>query len=139
METPFGNFIILHLWKENEDENVMEWVVSELTRDGQMVICRFIPSNETQQLKNPMYLSLGSDDRVFVTDYTSGRVILLDSDLKWNRILCPSKEKYTNTQQPLRLFYDEEEKQLIVGGYYGVTVFTLGTLLVENMGYHTLE
>ena len=83
----------------------MKWVISELTRDGQMVIRRFIPSNETQKLNDPRYLSLDSDDRVFVADTGNDRVILLDSDLKWNRILCPTKEEEEETKirMPWRL------------------------------------
>ena len=75
------------------------FVVSELTRDGLMVIRRFIPSSETQQLDSFSHLSIDSDDRVFVADVYRNRVILLDSDLKLNRILCPTKE--------------EKEKQII--------------------------
>ena len=102
-------------------KRVMKWGISELTRDGQMVIRRFIPSNETQQLNDPHYLSLDSDDQVFVADNENDRVILLDSDLKWNRILCPTKEETEETKirRPWRLCYDEEKKQLIVGGFRG--------------------
>jgi len=105
---------------------VERWGICELTRDGQMVICRFNPSNETQELNEPQHISLGSDDRVFLADFGSGRVILLDCDLKWNRILCPTEEKEeTRIQHPFRLCYDEGKKQLIVGGEGVVNVYTL--------------
>src|SRR6218665_1211344 len=109
----------------------MRTVISELTRDGQMVIRRFIPSDETQQLNDCKYLLIDSDDRVFVSDEGNDRVILLDSDLKWNQILCPTKkdEEEQNLMWPYMcsLFYDEEMKQLIVGGYIKghINVYTL--------------
>src|SRR6218665_2720817 len=109
----------------------MTSIISELTRDGQMVIRRFIPSDETQQLSHCKYLLIDSDDRVFVADADNHRVILLYSDLKWNQILCPTKkdEEEQNLMWPYMcsLFYDEEMKQLIVGGYIKghINVYTL--------------
>src|SRR6218665_3599597 len=44
----------------------MKSYIIELTRDGQMVVCRFIPSDETQQLNDCKYLLIDSDDRVFL-------------------------------------------------------------------------
>jgi len=159
VETSIGNFIIIHKHEDKEEEEPVvmgkgkhiptdrlesiqgkvgsnrrkrEWlgVVSELTRDGQMVIRRFIPSNETQQLIDCCYLSIDSDDRVFVADAGNDEVILLDSDFKWNRIVCPKTEerKEQILKGPWRLFYDEEMKQLIVKGYFpyhAVNVYTL--------------
>jgi len=100
-------------------KKLRNFVISELTGDGQMVIRRFFPSNETQELNTLRSLSLDSDDRVFVADSGYGRVILLDSDLQWNRILC------STIQGPKRLCYDEEKKQMIVADNYGVSVYTL--------------
>src|SRR6218665_2456991 len=108
----------------------MTSVISELTRDGQMVIRRFIPSDETQQLSACRYLFIDSDDRMFVADegYLS-KVILFDSDLKWNRILYPTNEKLEEQLigGPWRMFYDEEMKQFIIGGFYRdhTNVYTL--------------
>ena len=143
VETSMGNFIILHQCMENEEQEtgpnggIKEWMwtVSELTRDGQMVH-RFSPSNETEKLKNPRYLTLDSDDQVFVTDTENDRVILLDANLIWNRILCPSKEDHDENEEeekkirrPLRSCYDERKTQLIVGGghFYlgGFNIYTL--------------
>jgi len=137
VETSIGNFIIMNR-QETEKDKHKHWSeirkdvsnrgydVSELTRDGQMVIRRFIPSIKTQQLAHNCYLSIDSDDRVFVADPVNDRVILLDSDLKWNRILCPTGEE---KEEQRRLFYDEEMKQLIVGGGFShnsqVNVYTL--------------
>src|SRR6218665_1730490 len=107
----------------------MTSIISELTRDGQMVIRRFIPSDETQQLNDCKYLLIDSDDRVFVADEGHHGVILLDSGLKWNQILCPTKkdEEEQNILWPYSLFYDEEMKRLIVCGYIKghIYVYTL--------------
>ena len=148
-ETSIGNFIIIHEFMEKEekeeDEDKGSWssgrkkvtkcVVSELTRDGQMVIRRFLPSNESQKLNDPFYLTLDSDDRVFLADRENQRAVLLDSDLKWNRILCPAKEDVEETmiRWPQRLYYDEERKQLIVGGrdFYlreAINIYTLSRI-----------
>jgi len=157
VETSIGNFIIIHneeqevmeddlalmeggMQKERLDGKegkrgssglrmLTKLVVSELTRDGQMVIRRYNPSDKTQQMYYSRYISLDSDDRVFVADHGNHRVILLDSDLKWNRILCPTEEEKEETmiREPGRLCYDEEMKQLIVGRILGkeVNVYTL--------------
>ena len=145
VETSMGNFIILHQCMETGERETgpngrikeWTWAVSELTRDGQMVVSRFLPSNETQKLENPRYLTLDSDDQVYVTDTGNDRVILLDSDLKWNRSLCSSMEEHeeeeeeeeTVIRRPLRSYYDEREKQLIVGGGYfylgGFNIYTV--------------
>jgi len=140
VETSIGNFILIHA--EEKEEMVMEewkprewakrrggqnWrlrkvgllVVSELTRDGQTVIRRIIPSDKPQRRTfDSYYISLDSDDRVFVADTCrhTARVFLLDSDLKWNRILSPTREgkKDTRFQKLCKLYYDKEMKQLIV-------------------------
>jgi len=136
VETSVGNFVILHRWLEegkqksesNGKEKVIKWGIYEQTRDGQVVNRRFVPAFEKQRLICPEYLSLDSDDRVFVADKgngNNGRVILLDSDLKWNQIiLCPTKE-LEEMQWPPKLYYDDEKKQLIVGGGFRVNVYTL--------------
>ena len=107
----------------------MKSYIIELTRDGQMVVCRFIPSDETQQLNDCKYLLIDSDDRIFVADEGNDRVILLDSDLKWNQILCQRKkdEEEQNIRWPYSLFCDEEMKRLIVCGYLRghINVYTL--------------
>ena len=160
VETSIGNFIILHKTIFNKNEPIRDltdsdlvYFVSELSRDGQTVIRCFIPSDKTQKLNSPRHLSLDSDDRVFVADFHNRRVILLDSDLKWNQIICPSsstttktmlyrKTSLTNEEKtplwpywpnqwkysrswPLSLCYDEENKQLIAEDCSQVYVYTL--------------
>jgi len=106
--------------KAAESGEHWEWlnVISEISRDGQMVVRRYIPSNEAQKLNDPEYVLLDTDDQVFVADTGNNRVILLDSDLRWNRIICPTNEENNSIiLSPDRMFYDEEMKQLIISGY----------------------
>lgn len=149
VETSIGTFIILHKWFQPEytGDPRCRWVVSEVSRDGQMVFCRFVGSkdNAGRLLLNPRYLSLESADRVFVTDAEMGRVILLDSDLTLNSLclakqeeeeeeytgdvivypysMCNDEEEYTEDVifYPYSLCYDKREKQLIVGGNFGLS------------------
>jgi len=155
VETSIGNFIIIEIQENEKDEEPVVmgkrkhadclesrqgkgvsnrrkkewlWVVTELTRDGQMVIRRFIPPNEIQPRVDFSYLLVDSDDRVFVANPGENTVILLDSDLKRNRILCPTKEDKEEQIliRPRKLFYDEEMKQLTVVSYLSqVHVYTL--------------
>jgi len=144
VKTSIGNFLIFNQEEEEEkkeeddaDEKKegetgsrqrkhkkkINYFVRELTSDGQTVIRNFFPSNETQQLNRPMYLSIDSDDQVFVADMNNDRVILLDSDLKWKCILCPTKdEEELKICSPSRMCYVEENKQLIVGGVENIGI-----------------
>ena len=136
VETPSGNCIILYCWLEKrETENttriglsdkktVMNWGIYKLTGARQIISRRFIPSDETQKLDNPRYISLDSDDRLFVAD--RHRVLLLDIDLKWNKRFSPPKDEGRNIERPERMFYDEANTQLIVGRYLeGANVYAL--------------
>lgn len=136
LKTFTGNFIILHKWRdENEVDTLpgrIEWerlfVVSELSIDGKTVVRRFIPSNGKQKLNFPAYLALDADDGVFVSDNRNDRVIHLDSNLQWNRVICPTHEEHEKSApEPKQLYYDEGKTQLIVrdsGHGEGVLVYT---------------
>lgn len=136
VQTSTQNFIIAHRRREEgeEGDEVEEtnerdkdiWSVSEVSRNGQLVIRRLISEGQTQQLNNPCYISLDSGDRVFVADTMNNRVILLNSDLRWNRILCPTRDEGKIIFRSWRLFHDKEKNQLIVGGLNrGVNVYRL--------------
>lgn len=133
VETSTGNFIILSRLEKIEEKKLSVGTdrikngICEVTGDGQTVIRRLIPSSEMLMLNSNSYLALDDDDRVFVADNGNGRVILLDFDLTWNRILCPVKEETKETKMlcPNTLYFDKDKKQLIVGGVFGVNVYTL--------------
>lgn len=107
VETSRGHFIVSHKWRVSRS-----WGVSELTRDGQTVH-RFCPKGKAQELNNPSNLSLDANDRVFVVDFYNHRVVLLESDLRWGQTLL--REDTDGTQVPLKLCYDRNKKQLVVG------------------------
>jgi len=118
----------------NETTKEVVWCISELNSNGD-VIRRFVSSNEKQKLENPMKLALDSDDQVCATDRANDRVILFDSDLKWNRIICLTKNEDNEEEEegrafmPQTLCYDDEKKQLIVGGYGGlVNIYTFSRI-----------
>ena len=134
VETSMGNFVVIHP-EENVTGNIgrigpLDMVFTELNRDGHTVMRRSVSLYEPrQQVFLDFCHSLDSDDRVFVADTENDSVILLDSDLKWNRILCSIKEEKKDGRKrwPRRLCYDEEIKQLIVGRPFGdgVNVYSL--------------
>jgi hypothetical protein len=109
IQKPNGQFIILHRLMDRETG---QWVISSLTNDGQL-IGHFIPDSKSIGcLDWPFYMALDSEeDRLFVADYWNHRVIRSDS-FSWSE----SETILTTTtiRRPLRLYYDEKKKQLIV-------------------------
>lgn len=103
-------------------------VVSEMSRDGETIIRRFVPENENQKFHPSganFLLNIDSDDRVFIVDTYYHRVIHLNSNLKWERILISGNAEMNVKSGkcekkilrfPRSLFCDEFEKQLIIGG-----------------------
>ena len=126
VETSSGHFLVLHSLEKDADETTklkvnkkeLLFAVSKVTRDVRLVVRRFVSQNKTQELNDPNYLALDSGDRVFVADKGSHRVILLDSDLNWSRILSPTECEDEGTRMPHRLRYDKVERQLIVAGCF---------------------
>ena len=142
VETSNGSSIIMHTEKEVDEEEeiddetyteplergdglarvdgkgrVLKRVVSELRRDVLMIIRRFIPPDRKHLVSFfDNYISLNAIDRVFVADWPNNKVILLDSDLNWYRLLCPATGARKERKELLRLFYDAETKHLFVRG-----------------------
>lgn len=123
VETSIGTFIVLYWWKLKQDKGetwsrgIINWGICEVARDGLIALRHFIPSRESNKLCAAVYLSLDSDDNVFVADLWNDRVVILDSDLKWNRTMCSTEneDEETTLPHPWRLCYDKENKQLIMG------------------------
>lgn len=117
VQTTTGNLIVSHWWRDSVTEGVCE-----LTCDGQ-IVRRFIGNGKSQELTFPRYLTLDSDDRIFVTDFDDNRVVMLDSDLSWIRVLLT--KDVDAIEYPERLFFDKKKKQLMIGHVDGVDVYTL--------------
>lgn len=104
VETSKGNFVISH---RKRDSDI--WSVVELSRDG-VILCRFLPTDNANHLNYPYHLTIGLFDEVIVADQFNRRLILLDSELNWNRVLLHRTEMHP----PKRLYFDKEERQLLV-------------------------
>lgn len=103
--TSKGTFVIAHqMWTESDDS--CRWEISEVNQDGQII------NRYPNELNEPYYLSLDSDDRVFVADYQTDRVIMLDSNLKWRRILLNREED--GISFPHSLFYDRIKNEILI-------------------------
>jgi len=123
--TPSGTFMVLHELKQRQVDAIDSrrrqlWTVSEVTRDDQLTVRRFVPEGNYQQLTRPTYLALDSDDQVFIADTSAEQVVLLDSDLIWKRILFKTKD----TLWSLRVHYDALNHRLMVGGLAAVDIYT---------------
>jgi len=76
VQTPAGNLILLH---RLNDASSGPFVISEMTNTGNLVQ-RFVSRSQSEELSNPRYLSLDSDNnRLFVADMHTSRVILFHS------------------------------------------------------------
>lgn len=135
VETSTGNFVIMYRRRspqetrdseglivsdspdrESSGGNLM-WGVSEVTRDGSVVINCFVPADEPERLNHPEHLAV--DSEVFVADTRNDRVIQLNSNLTWNKILISTHQldqPMRRINWPKRLYYDEYRKQLLVVG-----------------------
>lgn len=125
VEIPMRNFIILVQWTGRTLSGVWQaarWTVCEVNRVGHTVRS-FEATDDSQQLNNPYHLSLDMYDGVFVVDSGSHSVVQFDSDLKWRQVLL---SMYKNALlKPLRLFSDQNKRQLLVGQRGGtVSMFT---------------
>lgn len=123
VETSKGNFVISH-WKR--DSNF--WSVVELSRDG-VILCRFLPIDDANHLNYPYHLTIGLFDEVLVADQYNRRVILLDSELNWNRVLLHRIE----ILPPKRLYFDKEQRQLLVAHGRKASLYILKSKLITYL------
>lgn len=137
-----GNFIILHsrwmvvaeeetsedeskVTERNEEMENINWMVSEVSGDGKTIVRSYTFRNKQERLmlySTGGYLAMDSDDRVFVADIGNNRVILLNSDLRYDRILVPTQDEVDETNGkkvlllPCKILFDEQNQQLVVVG-----------------------
>lgn len=108
--TSGGRFIVIHKWKDSG-----AWGISEVNREGGIVHC-FQHNRKSRALGNPCHLALDHNDRVIVLDEMKKQVVRFDRDLNWQEIFLTKDD----LQQPFRMCYDKEERQLIVGQENGL-------------------
>lgn len=144
VESSNGNFLILHTIKQkervgkededNDDEDEqLNWTVSEVSRDGKAIIRRFIPQKRDQVLGSHATTYLGdlcidSEDRLFVADKFNDRVIMLDSCLQWAGVLISTKEHLQDDCPQsyfLRIYYDEIKEQFLIEDDDKISVYVL--------------
>jgi len=117
VETSHGTFIVAHAVS-----HPLASQISEVNGDGHV-----INSYSDQQLVCPCYLALDSDDAVIVADSDVNRLLLLDRDLKYVRILPDAIDaesdrptghesvRVVDVQCPWRLNYSQLSGQLYIG------------------------
>lgn len=122
VENSDRNFVVSHKWRECGARETV-WSISVLNIRGE-ILHRLLAKDQVQCLKDPQYLSVDSVNQVLVADFGNGRVVLLNSDLSWNRSL--EKEDKEAIMYPKKLYLDSEGRQLLVGQYLkkGVHVYT---------------
>lgn len=109
VQTSAGSFIVCHRMVHEEDDGDV-WLVSELDTEGALI--RSSSDKDAAHLSEPSHLFIDSNDRLFVADRWSSRVVLFDEELNWNRTIL--SEEHDGIQLPMRIYYDDMEHQLIV-------------------------
>jgi hypothetical protein len=85
--------------------------VSELTNDGDV-----IRQSNFQQFCFPHHLVIDSLNKILIADTENNRIVLLDKELKFEKILLEEfNKKHDRRPLPYRLNYNKDNKQLIVG------------------------
>ena len=79
--------------------------------------------------RSASYLSIDSEGRVLVADYSNGRILLLNSELRLGRVLIDNTNSQVKLWSPLQLCYNELASQLYVvhagNGSHFISLFTL--------------
>ena len=108
VQTSSGSFIVCHKMEDDEDGDI--WLISELDAEG--ILIRSSSDKDEAQLSEPSHLFIDSNDRLFVADRWSSRVMVFDTELNWNQTVL--SEVKDGIQLPLRIYYDDKKHQLIV-------------------------
>jgi len=114
VESPAGTFIIRHyIARLNRHQ------VCEVNTDGKVL--RQFSGSRLSSLGHAPHFAVDSRGNVFVPDFHSCRVLLLDAQLTLRR--CIIDEHQLNYKQPRRLCYTEQTGQLLVAVARSVAVF----------------
>ena len=114
VESPRGTFIV-----SLSNTQLKQCQVSEVNTGGQVLRqfsgSRLIPLGTTQ------YIAVDSQGNIFVADWDTCRILLLDSQLALRRVIID--EHQLNYKEPSCLCYFEQSGQLLVGFGREVLVF----------------
>jgi len=102
VESPTGTFVVCH-----RNTQLDQWQVSEVNTEGQ-VLRQFSGS-----LSSPEHIAADSQGHILVADSDNSRILLLDAQLSLRRVMID--EHQLNYERPLRLCYEEQSGQLLVG------------------------
>lgn len=112
VENSKGNFVLSH-W----DRSRNAWGISEVSPDGE-IITVYDPKDDLQQFHDPCNLSIDAENGVYVADcYNRNRVVLLDSQLKWNAVVLDGEGRNRLLFPKLLLHVKTRKQLLIVHGY----------------------
>lgn len=117
VENSEGNFIFLHrTYIETDLNNDDLWNISEVSRNGNTIIRQVVGIDKRWLAGDgSVFLCVDPDDRVFLADTDNGRLILLDSCLRFISSFL-LKDGKGNLLSPRKIFYDDSRKQLLVIG-----------------------
>jgi len=109
VESPSGTFVVAHKNTQRKQRQV-----SEVNTEGR-VLRQFSGS-----LGFTPHVAVDSQGNIFVADFDNRRILLLDAHLSLCRVII---DEHQLNYEPQRLCYNEQSGQLLVGRYYGVSVF----------------
>jgi len=114
VESPTGTFIVGH-----RNTQLEQGQVSEVNTGGEVL--RQFTVSRLSPLGFTPYVAVDSHGNIFVADFNSRRISLLDAHLMLRRVI---DQHQLNDKPPRRLCYREQSGQLLVGLYKGgVSVF----------------
>ena len=112
VESPTGTFIVSLYTAQ-----LMQWQIVEVNTGGEVL--RQFSGSRLPSLRWTTHVAVDSHGNIFVADYNSQRILLLDAHLSLRRVI---DEDQLNYKHPWRLCYREQSGQLLVVGG-GVAVF----------------
>jgi len=106
VESPTGTFIVSH-----ENTQLEQWRVSEVNTRGRVL--RQFRGSRLLPLGYTPHVAVDSRGNIFVADWDSRQILLLNSELALRRVIID--EHQLNYKTPYRLCYNKRLEQLLVG------------------------
>ena len=105
-----GHYVLVHGWKEDKYHRAVLGGCERNIESKLWSIKRQCHWRDIGQLNTPTHLAIDKNNFVLVTDYNNHRIIMLDPDLKFVKVLITPE---AGLYRPCRLVLDErEESQL---------------------------